>query len=686
MTRRTDAAQRREAHLDDARELLDTGIAELTSEHGWRHWLLGAANLHRYSFRNQLLLVQQTDGQVSHVEGYRAWAALGRQVRKGEKGLMILAPVLRRPDTDETTTVDSQQSDAAASGPRRLVGVKPTFVFDITQTDGPPLPEPPRLLDGEAPAGLWPRLETLITDHGFTLRYGGVDELGPANGMTMSASREVVIRDDLSDAQAVKTLAHELGHVLLHTSPTDRQAVTCRGMAEVEAESVAFTVTATHGLPSDHYSFAYIAGWAAETHDPAAAITDTAQRVRAAADTILTATLVEEPVEPELLHDIAERGLRDLTALRDHAETAATTPAVNNVAAAPISHTHTAALTAAQEWFLDQAEASPQWAAAVAERGLTVEQARDLGIGWAPPEWDSLVRHLVAAGHDVDAIIDSGLARHSKRGTPIDVFRSRLTFPYRTSPETATPFAFTGRIAGPHTPNTPKYLNTASWDGFKKGEHVLGLDQRRDHTRALVLVEGPWDAAAVTATTNHEWVGVATNGTAFTRRQAQHLTDTGLPIIMWTDPDTPGIAAARNAYATLASLPDAQDVVGQARLLTTLGHDPSAYTANFGPDAVRTALTDATRPLLDAVIDHTIDRCNGQTAAGRIDTIRTITHLINKAPTDQRVAAISTLAARTNLMPTTVLDATAPILAPSSVPGCTRPELPTALRTPGRIA
>ncbi len=67
MTRRTDAAQRREAHLDHARELLDTGIAELTSEHGWRHWLLGAANLHRYSFRNQLLLVQQTDGQVSHV-------------------------------------------------------------------------------------------------------------------------------------------------------------------------------------------------------------------------------------------------------------------------------------------------------------------------------------------------------------------------------------------------------------------------------------------------------------------------------------------------------------------------------------------------------------------------------------------------------------------------------------------
>ena len=84
-------------------------------------------------------------------------------------------------------------------------------------------------------------------------------DLGGANGVTDFAQRLVTVRDDVDDAQAVKTLAHEAGHVLLHQDQGSRD---CRGIIEVEAESVAYMVTSAHGLDSSQYTFNYVAGWA----------------------------------------------------------------------------------------------------------------------------------------------------------------------------------------------------------------------------------------------------------------------------------------------------------------------------------------------------------------------------------------------------------------------------------------
>src|SRR5439155_5530455 len=164
------------------------------------------------------------------VAGYRMWQAMGRQVRKGERGIAILAPCkYRRVETDEQTG-DERETWAVR-------GFRAEYVFDLEQTDGEPLDEVmPDLLEGRAPAGLWDALAAQVEAQGFELERG---DCQGRNGYTDFGSRTVRVRDDVHEVQAVKTLAHELAHILLGHSGCVFES---RSRAEVEAESVAFVV------------------------------------------------------------------------------------------------------------------------------------------------------------------------------------------------------------------------------------------------------------------------------------------------------------------------------------------------------------------------------------------------------------------------------------------------------------
>jgi len=203
--------------------------------------------------------------------GFRGWQSLGRQVRKGERGIAILAPCTYRPKTAEraesaapagpepaTTSGGGVAPDAG--GNQQVRGFRVVHVFALHQTEGAPLPEvAPALLTGQAPAGLWDDLASQVTGYGYALERG--DCCG-ANGYTDPTRRVVRVRDDVDDAQAVKVLAHELGHLEAgHVADLPTYA-TCRGRCEVEAESVAYVVAAAHGLDASGYTFAYVAGWA----------------------------------------------------------------------------------------------------------------------------------------------------------------------------------------------------------------------------------------------------------------------------------------------------------------------------------------------------------------------------------------------------------------------------------------
>ena len=308
--------------LAEAHEQLAAAVERLVSGEDWAQMLTVASRFHRYSLNN-VLLIQFQKPDATRVAGYRAWQALGHQVRRGEHGLAILAPILRRVPTDPEAappperTLDGSPGEPAPTR-QRLAGFKLTKVFDISQTDGPPLPDVlPELLTGDAPHTLYEGLAAEVERAGFTLRR---EDCSPANGRTDFGAKTVTVRPDCSPAQAAKTLAHELGHVRLHDDPKylGFDGLACRGLAEVEAESVAFLVCSAAGLPTGEYSFPYVARWAS---GDVAVVRSAAERSLTAARTI-TSSLGLTPAASEPANEAVLERTRD----RDPSRTSVPAP------------------------------------------------------------------------------------------------------------------------------------------------------------------------------------------------------------------------------------------------------------------------------------------------------------------------------------------------------------------------
>ena len=298
----------REAKLESLHQKLTESVGALVTGEDWKRALEFAAKFRSRSFNNTLLLYVQhyaafQEGRVpepmpTYVAGFKQWLSLNRQVMKGQTGYAILAPVTARFASSHPTDPTSWRRLGRGEKPgfgeavrSKLVGLKPAHVWDISQTDGEPIPETrlPTLLQGQAPDGLWDGLADQITARGFGLRLvSNAAAIGGANGLTDYTTREVSVRMDMAEAAQVKTLAHELGHVMLH-GPDNADATSHRGIAEVEAESVALMVGAAHGLATDDYTIPYVASWASSVpgKTPVEVVQSTAERVRGAAVTIL---------------------------------------------------------------------------------------------------------------------------------------------------------------------------------------------------------------------------------------------------------------------------------------------------------------------------------------------------------------------------------------------------------------
>jgi len=272
-------------------EQISDGVAALVDSEGWRAMLDTAAKFHSYSLGNLLLIGAQAP-QATWVAGFRTWQSLGRQVRKGERGIAILAPCTYRPKVanrvepaapagQELASTCSGGVAPDAGGKKQVRGFRVVHVFALSQTEGAPLPDvAPTLLVGQAPAGLWDALEGQVLGHGYTVHRG---DTGRANGWTDPTTRTVRVSGGVDDAQAVKTLLHELAHIEAgHVGDLPTYA-TCRGRCEVEAESVAYVVATAQGMHASGYSFAYVAGWAGGdlsiVRQAADTVTQTARRI-----------------------------------------------------------------------------------------------------------------------------------------------------------------------------------------------------------------------------------------------------------------------------------------------------------------------------------------------------------------------------------------------------------------------
>ncbi len=207
-------------------------------------YLKAIGRFHRYSLHNVLLIASQKPN-ASHVAGFRTWMELGRFVRKGEKGIMILAPIVRR-----KAQKDEDESEELS---RSIAGFRAAFVFDISQTDGQELPQI-GVVTGD-PSDYTSRLRQFASEQNIAVEYSA--DIAPARGTSYGG--RITILPGQSPAEEFSTLAHELAHELLHRG--DRRATTSKRVRETEAEATAFVVCQAVGLETGSAASDYIQLW-----------------------------------------------------------------------------------------------------------------------------------------------------------------------------------------------------------------------------------------------------------------------------------------------------------------------------------------------------------------------------------------------------------------------------------------
>jgi antirestriction protein ArdC len=219
----------------------------------FRDYLKTSAAFWNYSWHNQLLIWKQKP-DASYVAGFNNWLKLRRYVRKGEKGIAILAPMFFK---DKRQTAEGEIE-------AKRVWFKVVHVFDISQTDGTPLPELPTKSVGERGQDMLDRLLRFAESRGITVRFVEKCSLNGAAGT--SKGTEIEIRTSETDVTTqAATLAHEIAHSLLHFTPDGKRITTRDGkeldrqQRELEGEATAYVVGSYFGIqsPSDFYLAAY---------------------------------------------------------------------------------------------------------------------------------------------------------------------------------------------------------------------------------------------------------------------------------------------------------------------------------------------------------------------------------------------------------------------------------------------
>jgi len=250
MMKREDAMKVAEQKLHELAQALEQGRSQVLED-----YLAAVARLHKYSFRNLMLITSQCPEAV-HVAGFHTWRSMDRTVKKGESGIAVLAPVIRRASKDDCTETNiaarADGQETKTDDTSDPMGYRVVYVFDIAQTEGKDFSPVTPIAHSEAQAlreleGVYQHLG--ITLETRTLGWGtdGVSRVG-----------RVLIQEGLSEVARFSTLAHELAHETMHSEQDRRSGQLSKRQMEVEAEAVAFVVCAAHGIDCRDQSRDYI--------------------------------------------------------------------------------------------------------------------------------------------------------------------------------------------------------------------------------------------------------------------------------------------------------------------------------------------------------------------------------------------------------------------------------------------
>jgi len=250
---KTKHASTRTEKVQAARDMLETHVKELAEQmrqgksESLARYLDFSAQFHQYSFRNLMLIMLQCP-DASQVAGLRQWNKLGRQVRAGEHGIMILAPmaVWRRSEGDAEPASEAETTQSERTETRSKITIfKPVYVFNVSQTEGEPLPEFQRAC-GDVSECL-PALREVIRERGITLEEREVvARSSTTNGASYGG--RIVLQQGLPDAEAFSVLVHELSHEQLHWGKEVRAMKLGKTIEEVEADATAYVVCRHFGV------------------------------------------------------------------------------------------------------------------------------------------------------------------------------------------------------------------------------------------------------------------------------------------------------------------------------------------------------------------------------------------------------------------------------------------------------
>lgn len=603
-SRRTrESPQERQAKLDVLRARLHDAAAAIRTPVALAACLDLAARTPDEDFANILLIASQRP-DATFTRDYQQWAAAARQVRRGETGIAVFH--IPSPPPSPNREKDGRHLTWRDAD-------RVSYVWDLSQTTGAPLTIPAGPSPGQTPAGLREALRWLARRQGFAVEH---ERGAPSDGVTFWTAHRIRLLPDLSTEQEIWALAHHLGHVLLHHLPSHSPGTTtagCGGVHRAEADSIAFVICAHHGIAVGR-ELSHPASWAGSDPraQPGETILAVGQRILTAAASIISHTgralagdnpgaVIAPAPQPAPAPRHSQSRPREAAypsrASQDAPDPSGTPPA-------PPAGRIRQALNAAQESYIRHVAGS--WVPAyLSDRGIDDAAARHWGIGYAAGGWTTLTDHLHSLGYTDDEIEAAGLARRSSRGSLIDLFRDRVMLPVHD--ENGRLAGFIGR-AHPHASGVPKYLNSPETVTYKKGELLFGLRQALpmlSRNVKPVLVEGPFDAIAVTAADPAQYAGLAPCGTALTKRQAElldqnaDLANTG--ILVAFDGDAAGCKAAARSYDILRwftwKLQSAQ-----------LGDkDPAEVMQKEGTVALRNLLREKRQMLLTSIVDAEIE-------------------------------------------------------------------------------
>ena len=299
------AAEARKAEMEEITAKLEKGVKDIFEGENYKDYLNFCAKLPRYSVNNQILIMLQKP-DATMCQSFGNWKDMNRFVKKGEKGIRILAPSPYKTEKEVEKTDASGNPIVGADGQpvKEKVEVtvnafKPVSTFDISQTEGDPVPTIGTDELTASVEGFDKLFEALKETVPVPVTFEKIDS--GAKGYFQVEENRIAIKEGMSEAQTLKTAIHEAAHQALHskeaTYGTDEKKT--KNQKETEAESVAYVVCKHYGIDTSDYSFAYLATWSKDKETP---------ELKASLDTIRrTASEMITKIDEKLqAHDISK--------------------------------------------------------------------------------------------------------------------------------------------------------------------------------------------------------------------------------------------------------------------------------------------------------------------------------------------------------------------------------------------